>query len=525
MIVPTDPLDTALAAFATQRTGELARSIDELGRAALVGFEPPAPRKNGEFQRTWLEPRPTRELARGASTRSSSGCPSCSTLKNIRRATSTRHCSSAWASCASFAPDPRVDRAMLALLSLRTPVAGFVVVIDEIARVLVRHADDETRLSPALDELADFDLELLPAATAKPVARPRRRDLEALHAAVYAAPDDDAPRAVLADALQDAGDPRGELIALQLREHAGDATSEMRERARALVRKHGKTWLGELRPITYRAELRRGFLYELELAGKWSTKKWDVIAHDPALGTVEKLVHGQATGKVVAMLLPGVLASSVRSLEVDDDDLWAVIAATPLPRLREPRAFGWKRKQYDERFTEAVLPYLEQHAQITRVGSAIGMVPLFSKALAARLETLAVHADLAHGVKLWAKLPKLRCLAANGAATSSYGLRLVVLATIGSVASAISGRAITRIASTAGAIPRFSQIVRGGKRELLRVDASTWGSRLELKGLPKTFRRIEVHGNQTFARDLAAKYPKLDVVAMPPPSGKITGVK
>src|SRR5262249_20747125 len=37
-----------------------------------------------------------------------------------------------------------------------------------------------------------------------------------LLAAVYAAPADDAPRAIYADWLQERGDPRGELIALQL---------------------------------------------------------------------------------------------------------------------------------------------------------------------------------------------------------------------------------------------------------------------------------------------------------------------
>jgi len=483
----TDELDTALASFAQRRSGELARAIEELGRAALVGREPPAPRKNSEFQRGWLELAPD--------PRARSWCLDTIIDKLPKLLDGQEHPSGDKHEALlerlrvlrQLAPDPRVGRAMLALLELRTPIAGFVVVIDEIARVLVRHADDETRLSPALDELDNFDLELLPAATAKPTARPRRRDLDALYAAVYAAPDDDAPRAVLADALQDAGDPRGELIALQLREHAGDATDEMRERARALVQKHGKTWLGELRPITYRAELRRGFLYELELAGKWSTDKWDALATEPSLATVELLVHGQATGKVVATMLGGVIARTVRSLAVDDDDVWKMIAAAPLPRLRELRAFHWKRMSYEMRFVELVLPYLEQHAQITRVGCALDMVPRFSKALTARLERLSVRGDLAAGLKLWAKLPALRCLRCEWSSDI--------------------------------------ELVRDGKRELVRVDASTWGSRLELKGLPRSFTRIEVHGNQTFARDLAAKYPKLDIVAMPPPSGKITGVK
>lgn len=54
-----------------------------------------------------------------------------------------------------------------------------------------------------------------------------------MFAAVYAAPDDDAPRAVLADALQLAGDPRGELIALQL----APPTAASEQRIKTLLRK------------------------------------------------------------------------------------------------------------------------------------------------------------------------------------------------------------------------------------------------------------------------------------------------
>ncbi len=59
------------------------------------------------------------------------------------------------------------------------------------------------------------------------------RTLDALFAAVYAAPDADAPRAVLADALQLAGDPQGELIALQL----APPTAASERRIKTLLRK------------------------------------------------------------------------------------------------------------------------------------------------------------------------------------------------------------------------------------------------------------------------------------------------
>jgi uncharacterized protein (TIGR02996 family) len=81
---------------------------------------------------------------------------------------------------------------------------------------------------------------------------------------VYAAPDEDAPRRVLADALLDAGDPRGELISVQCQlaaveeDERGPEILRLVERERELLDQHGdawtKGWPFELKPI-----FRRGF--------------------------------------------------------------------------------------------------------------------------------------------------------------------------------------------------------------------------------------------------------------------------
>jgi uncharacterized protein (TIGR02996 family) len=60
-----------------------------------------------------------------------------------------------------------------------------------------------------------------------------------LYGAVYAAPDDDGVRAVLADVLQADGDPHGELIALQLAQAAGRSTPVIDKRVNAVLRKCG----------------------------------------------------------------------------------------------------------------------------------------------------------------------------------------------------------------------------------------------------------------------------------------------
>jgi uncharacterized protein (TIGR02996 family) len=80
--------------------------------------------------------------------------------------------------------------------------------------------------------------------------------LDALFAAVYAAPDDDEPRLVLADRLQEEGDPRGEFITLQI--EGKDAA-----RQRKLESLYGRSWLGRLDgEILPGGRFRRGFLAE-----------------------------------------------------------------------------------------------------------------------------------------------------------------------------------------------------------------------------------------------------------------------
>jgi uncharacterized protein (TIGR02996 family) len=67
-----------------------------------------------------------------------------------------------------------------------------------------------------------------------------------LLAQIYAAPDDDAPRAVYADLLMQRGDPHGELIACQLGRPRG---TQPNDRERALLSALGRNALGPLAPL------------------------------------------------------------------------------------------------------------------------------------------------------------------------------------------------------------------------------------------------------------------------------------
>lgn len=70
--------------------------------------------------------------------------------------------------------------------------------------------------------------------------------LDALFAAVFASPADDGPRHVLADALMEAGDPRGEFISLQLQPRR---TQRSERRMEKLLERHRTAFLRGLAPI------------------------------------------------------------------------------------------------------------------------------------------------------------------------------------------------------------------------------------------------------------------------------------
>src|SRR5689334_19591780 len=83
-------------------------------------------------------------------------------------------------------------------------------------------------------------------------------------AAIRDRPDDDLPRLVYADYLDERGDPRGEFLRLQVerRTHPADdpRRHELLTREHELHRAHEEEWLGPLSAIVSSPEFRRGFI-------------------------------------------------------------------------------------------------------------------------------------------------------------------------------------------------------------------------------------------------------------------------
>src|SRR4051812_6593207 len=107
-------------------------------------------------------------------------------------------------------------------------------------------------------------------------------DHAAFWSAVAAAPDDDLPRLIYADWLDERGDVRGEFIRLQIAEARGAATADEVARADAWGRQHAHEWAGGVAEHALVWEFRRGFVDRVIMnAGEFLTCGDPLLAAHP----------------------------------------------------------------------------------------------------------------------------------------------------------------------------------------------------------------------------------------------------
>ncbi|MEP6866463.1 MAG: TIGR02996 domain-containing protein [Deltaproteobacteria bacterium] len=146
------------------------------------------------------------------------------------------------------------------------------------ARILVPPAPRDELFTKLGARLADPD-----AARAVTVAK----TAEDFYAEIWAKPNDDGPREVFADWLIEQGDPRGELIALQIARARGTAGPDGIKRERKLLAEHARTWLGALSPVVKNVVFERGFLGRAEIMWRRLAERPELMTH-PAWATVRE---------------------------------------------------------------------------------------------------------------------------------------------------------------------------------------------------------------------------------------------
>lgn len=141
--------------------------------------------------------------------------------------------------------------------------------------------------APTPDETALLDR--LAASLANPTEERAQKTADDFLAAIWRDPADDGLREVFADWLLERGDPRGELIALQLGRARGTASGEGAKRERELLAKHARAWMGPLEPAVHGTSFRfdRGFLYACKIAWRRLVAT-PGLAHHPAWATVRE---------------------------------------------------------------------------------------------------------------------------------------------------------------------------------------------------------------------------------------------
>jgi uncharacterized protein (TIGR02996 family) len=178
------------------------------------------------------------------------------------------------------------------------------------------------------------------ALLASQVPLPAPVDLDALWQEVAEHPEDLAPRLVLADALVEQGDSRGELIALQCTRDGLDEQARRRAetRERELLRRDWKRWLGDLALIVVRkgSELRRG-TFEVLRVGHQATPPWawaKVRGHRELL-TVHGVLPNHVEPAHFAELVDGIAAPRMIGVDAPEviDELRARRVRLPLTRL------------------------------------------------------------------------------------------------------------------------------------------------------------------------------------------------
>ncbi len=221
-------------------------------------------------------------------------------------------------------------------------------------RASLRAALSELRQTEPLP-LGEADLEQLSAiedALAERRHVPKRPGVHELYEAVYENPDDDAPRHALAERLLEAGDPRGEFIALQLARHTSGGVPT--ERERALLEEHGRRWLGEIDSILGpELEFERGFLVHAATAQKFNehaAERHPLLASGQGTqrewSTVRRLSLWRHASIGAPSLLRGSRLRGVRELvDVGHGSLGDLAASGPRPlarlELAKARALGW----------------------------------------------------------------------------------------------------------------------------------------------------------------------------------------
>ncbi len=162
------------------------------------------------------------------------------------------------------------------------------------------------------------------------------------YTAVLANPDADEPRDRLAELWIRAGDPRGELISVQMKlARQQDNGPQLRKRARKMIEKHGRQWSGGIADLVDKFYFRRGFVEHIKVEASVFLQIAETLY---ALAPIRHLTltgaHAVANDLFASPHLSRIVSIALEHCELTDDDAILMAASPHLSRVRW-LALGW----------------------------------------------------------------------------------------------------------------------------------------------------------------------------------------
>ncbi len=155
---------------------------------------------------------------------------------------------------------------------------------------------------------------------------------------VLAHPEDDVPRLIYADFLEERGDPRGEFIRLQCQLDQMDEYDphrlDLKHRCDELLFHHGDAWASELKQDVRKAEFARGFIDKITIRARAFIKEGDKLYRSTPVNWLRfNYIKGAGEALAATAALAQVRSLDLSDLKIPDNDLIALLTSRHLHRL------------------------------------------------------------------------------------------------------------------------------------------------------------------------------------------------
>ena len=171
-----------------------------------------------------------------------------------------------------------------------------------------------------------------------------------LLAEVLANPDDDIPRLVYADYLEDSGDPRGVFIRAQCHLAKSDFLEpeyyDWLEQSSILLREHGGQWAEEIKQDLRKSEFHRGFIEKVTVLASALVKDEGAIFNQTPINWM-RLNRVKGKGEAIANLesLSRLRGLDISGIRIPFEDMAAILNSDHLTQLK-----GLKTIAYNSEF-------------------------------------------------------------------------------------------------------------------------------------------------------------------------------